>query len=178
MLSSRGRLERRGVPSGEAYEERQNLIEHHDKLEEQRIERSNRPPSDPDWGSVLRTLCPRCAAKTAWGTAEWARCSVCAQEFEPPYDPYRLPSPADVKEAIRHWSTDKRKRAVSCSNCSNCIVFGNPDQPRAKCGKGHGPETLLYQIIRVRGSVDFVPANECPDFDSMSDDEDAELLES
>ncbi len=176
MLSSRGRLERRGVPSGEAYEERQKLIEHHDSLEEQTLERRNRPPSDPDWGSILKTRCPWCGAGTAYGTAEWARCQVCAQEFQPPYDPYRLPSSADVQEALKYWSTDSKKRAVSCANCQNCIVSGPSMQPRAKCGKGHGPETLLYQLIRVRGAVDFIPATECPDFVSMSDEEDFDLI--
>jgi hypothetical protein len=78
----------------------------------------------------------------------------------------------DVRAAIiEDWQPP---RAPHCSNCLHAVVGGTPEEPTVRCERGHGDERSLFTLIRPSHSRQFIPAKECPDFSSMSDDGSAE----
>ncbi len=165
--------ERRGRPSGAAYEARQVEIEQLDERLLSRVDRARAAMADPSDGTLRNIPCPRCAGPNAIGSADWVACLLCGQEFTPPTAATAVPERVDLEIATRAWDPHDT-RTASCSNCAHCIVYGPPDQPLARCGAGHGATaTLLWPLIRLRGSLGFVVAPaQCPDFDSMSSDDD------
>jgi hypothetical protein len=75
---------------------------------------------------------------------------------------------ADVTRVIYAWEPEDRP--IHCANCANCVVFGSAEEPRVRCSRGHGTvgSLALVQVIRRKAPRQFVPAERCEDFDSMS----------
>ena len=76
--------------------------------------------------------------------------------------------PHSIETFLRMW--DPKDRPQHCSNCRNAIVRGDPDQPRTYCAIGYGDEMDLGRLIRLDRPRQFLPARDCPDFDSMDGD--------
>lgn len=73
-------------------------------------------------------------------------------------------SPYLIRGLIADWEPPARPH---CSNCSNCIVSGAPDDPTARCARGHGKVITLVELIRKRYPRQFEPAVKCPDWADM-----------
>ena len=69
-----------------------------------------------------------------------------------------------TEEAIRAW---KPRTTRHCSECANARVRGTPQEPIARCRKGHGEEKPLVKLIR-KTAKGFAIARECPDWESAS----------
>lgn len=68
---------------------------------------------------------------------------------------------------------DPTLKPIHCANCRRTRVSGAADDPRVCCGKGHGGadrRTPVWALIRPLRPVCFRRAEDCPDFESMSDD--------
>lgn len=73
-------------------------------------------------------------------------------------------SPYLLRALIADWEPPAKPH---CSNCSNCIVGGAPDEPTAHCAQGRGNVITLVQLLRKKAPRQFVPAVKCPDWDDM-----------
>ncbi len=76
-------------------------------------------------------------------------------------------------DALQLWDPDSAARFhVHCSNCAHAKVFGDPQDPRVRCGRGHSPvgrpDMALGQLIRAVNPGQFRVAKRCEDFQSMS----------
>lgn len=59
-----------------------------------------------------------------------------------------------------------------CSNCLHAVVGGTPEEPRARCEFGYGRGSMpLWTLIRASRPLQFAPARDCADFQSMSDED-------
>jgi hypothetical protein len=177
-LGSAGQLERRGLPSGDEYEARQQAIEKHDRIEERRLDLRTRPLPDPGLGAFILERCERCGNLGATGTSYLVRCLACGGEWEP-RQTILTPSAVDLNEAIYRWNADNG-RAVSCLNCANCVVARSPSveptvdpsvtNPLARC-RIYTPGFQAPLFLLLRYGVTFRAARECPFFCSMTDED-------
>lgn len=70
-----------------------------------------------------------------------------------------------VKRVVDDWEppTDPH-----CSNCLHAKVGGPVRDPQVRCAKNQGRIVVpLVKLIRPRRPIQFRPARECPDFESM-----------
>lgn len=70
---------------------------------------------------------------------------------------------------------DPRQRPRHCSNCANCRVRGEPEEPMAYCtagGSGRYAELSLAAVVRARNPASFGPCQAgCLDFVTAGEDE-------
>ncbi len=60
-----------------------------------------------------------------------------------------------------------------CSNCRHAIVSGGVSGPIVECAQAHGRGAIsLFRLIRPKQPRGFRAAITCPDFASMSDEDD------
>jgi hypothetical protein len=77
--------------------------------------------------------------------------------------------PYSLLRAVTDWEPPKTPH---CSNCRHAIVKGPDTAPVAECAQGWGKGPIdLFRLIRPKNPRGFRAAGDCPDFDSMSDDE-------
>lgn len=75
----------------------------------------------------------------------------------------------DIGRLIAEWEVPHRP---SCSNCSNCRVYGPADEPLVRCAAGHNESpnpVQLGRLIRPMRAVGFKSAEKCPDYDDMGE---------